>query len=820
MALKTLLSFSSGEIDPILFDYVTLEKFKRGLATARNVTVGKTGTIMSRFPRAHFVKSKNNGEAIRIYSPPNSGILCEFGGGYVRFYNFSGSLLGEAVAPSAAYLPLLHFQASKNYLYVFTTAVPVRYNLTTYTLDLASTAFRNVDTPNVTQTITPTGAPTGYQVDYAVSYVYNGEEYNYLDLTSLGTFNKPEVLGQSNAIVIKLTNTGLVTSIPANATELRVYRRPNGGGAFGFIGASTSFYLSGSNLYCKYIDVGGDADFTNGPPLLVTKSGLSSQYADSLYPATGLVYQQRLLIANFNIDVEGILASRPGFQNNFDRDFPYDADSALQFKAGTSGKAAILRMVDSDGLVVFTEVGVFVNTGLLNIDNVVLDKRVNNVIEESIAPLAIPGGVFFVDKTTNSVRQFLYSQEIGSYQAVNQSIFSDHLFKEKVIVAWDYQGGSNSIIIAVFSDGTFATFTYDFEHEMKAWTRHDSKYPVEDVAGTTVADTTFFVTNKNGNRYIEVSLPRRIAASELVSNPEADKSAQNTFMDASYTKEHLLNEGLDPGDEFLLVPTVTDDWEDDLTLTCGTSGLFPAAGLGAVGTIFRFFDTTDKSTVDLEVVSRTSDDEVVVKPSCQFPSAQASGFRLYETFTHIVGLAHLEGENVTVVVDGFVVNSPNNDVEGYDAITVSSGAIDLPASVGRGAIIIVGRPITADIKTLNITTLEEAPTTVESLLVGKLYVRVHESRGLFVSNKFPEEADGLKDGDSVVGMEDLFKMYVPDGYDITGNRYLQPISRRIEQTLPGDWDTNGQMSFRQVDPVHFEILSIIPDVEIQKRSDV
>jgi len=351
---------------------------------------------------------------------------------------------------------------------------------------------------------------------------------------------------------------------------------------------------------------------------------------------------------------------------------------------------------------------------------------------------------------------------------------------------------------------------------MRAWARHDSDYPIEQVEGTDVSDSTFFVTNKDGQRYIEVSLPRYIPADTYESNPEADKLALNTFMDAAKTKSNLLNDSLVGSDVFLLVPVTPGDYEGNLTLTCGTSALFPDPGLGEVGTIFRFFDITDKSTVDLTVVSRASDDQVVVSPSAEFPSAQVSGFRLYETFDTVTGLDHLEGENVSVMIDGYVINSPNNDVENYPAITVASGEIDLPE---RGAIIIVGRPITADIETLNISTVEQSPTMIESLTVDKLYMRLHETRGLHVSNRFPEEKTGGKDGSSVIGMEDLDVFYLPDGFDVVGNRYKEPISKRIEQTIPGHWESQGKMAIRQVDPVHFEILSIIPDIEVLKRSN-
>ncbi|MCK5641237.1 MAG: hypothetical protein KAJ19_10580, partial [Gammaproteobacteria bacterium] len=599
--------------------------------------------------------------------------------------------------------------------------------------------------------------------------------------------------------------------------EVRIYRRPSNGGAYGYLGSSTAFVNTAGALSADFEDLGGLADFTNGPPSLVTRNGLEAIDIKDLNPKTGAVYQQRLLLTAED-NLEALLASRPGFQNNFYRDFPYDGDSALQFKSGTTGKAEVLRIIESDGLVVFTTIGVYVSVGTLSIDNVALEKKGSWVIDDTIPPLAVPGGVFFVDKNTNTVRQLIFSQDILTYQTKDVSIFSNHLFKQKVIESWAFQSGVAPVIIVTFSDGTFATFTYDFEHEMKAWTRHDSVYPLEQCEGTGVADSSFFVTNKAGNRYIEISLPRHVPAATIAANSEFDKLSPNAFMDAVKTKQNLLNDDLGGSDVFLLVPVVAGVWDGPLTLTCGTSAVFPDPGVGTVGAIMRFFDATDRTEVDLTVTARASDNSVTVAPSAEFPSAQASGFRLYETFTTVTGLDHLEGENVGILLDGYVANSPYNDVEGYDPVTVSSATITIPDGE-RGAIIIVGRPIAADVKTLNISTVEQSPTLLESLTADKAYIRFHETRGLYLSNNFPEEASGGVDGTSLVGMEDLDIFDVPSGTSIIGNRYKEPASKRVEKTLPGTWEGQGQMSIRQVDPVHFEILSIIPDVEVLKRSN-
>ncbi len=69
MGIKRQLSFSSGELHPVLHDRVSLDKFTKGLATARNVIISKTGSIISRFSTAYFKDAKTSGNTVKCYSP-------------------------------------------------------------------------------------------------------------------------------------------------------------------------------------------------------------------------------------------------------------------------------------------------------------------------------------------------------------------------------------------------------------------------------------------------------------------------------------------------------------------------------------------------------------------------------------------------------------------------------------------------------------------------------------------------------------------------------------------------------------------------------
>jgi len=850
MALKPQLSFSSGEIDPILHDRSTLERFQNGLATARNVMIGKTGSVMSRFGSKHLIKAKHDDIPIQIFSMTNSDYFLEFGvyfdedeEEYVQYiivrrksngeelWEFNSLTNGDlGFTPFDIIAKNLQFVQSRTFVYVFggsnTSMYALRITYDGFWSISYQTGIFNAPAAPTAYSFDASTDPAAYQIIYAFTYVRNGQE-SLPSNTSPSTIRKPN---NATAYVNLEITLGPVSIGINNINEVRIYQRPREGAAFGFLGRTTDIYVDGAVIKANFKDLGFSPDFGNGLPSQVLLEGNNNFITNlsNAYIGTGAIYQQRLILGNLrNIDDEAILASRPGHQNNFYRDFPYDADSALRFKAGSSGTAKVLRIVESEGLVVFTTIGVFVSLGILSANNLALDKRGNWVIDERVPPLLVPGALFFVDKSTNSIRELSFSQERGTYIANNQSVFSDHLFKERRVVSWAYQEGESPLIIVSFSDGKFAIFTYDLEHQMKAWTRQDSILPIEQVESTHTPDQTFLVVNKNGTRYIDVTVPRFVPYwiyEQLELTSIVNILEYSAFADSIVRKVRSLFNEL-RGNYFEITPVTPDDWEGLLSVKVIrvdpiVPGIFFPGELGEVGVKLRYFDK-DQSSITLTIEEVIDAYEVIVSSEFNVPENINDSFiDLYAVHNEIDGLEHLEGEQVSVVCDGIIVSSPYND--NYDdthlILTVTDGKVILPLGIDS-AVSLVGRPIVADIETLNVSTVEQSPVTIESMTVNKLYVRVHESKGLFVANEFPENKLHEKDGTSVKDMENLLEYDVPDNVDLIANRPKPYVSKRVERTLPGSWENNGKQCFRQVDPYHFQILSIIADIEIATRSN-
>ena len=248
----------------------------------------------------------------------------------------------------------------------------------------------------------------GYFVEYVVTAVYDGEESLPLALTPGASFQMPIAVSQSNSMTIRL----VATSFGKVPKQMRVYRRPQNGQSYGYIGFTTNISVSGGFYVSTFVDIGQEADYTHQYPDKSpgwVKSNVTGP--EKWSPTTGLIYGQRLLMAHDSI----IEASRVGFPNNFLRDYPYGSDSALTLEQASGGYLEIYHLIDADGLISFTSHGVFTQSGVMGPSNLGMIRRGPWVIEPSVPPVLLPGAVFFVDQSANVVRHLVWSEQGATY---------------------------------------------------------------------------------------------------------------------------------------------------------------------------------------------------------------------------------------------------------------------------------------------------------------------------------------------------------------------------------------------------------------------
>lgn len=903
MAYRVQASFSAGELDPALWERTTLEKYRTGLKTLRNATIGKTGRIISDpgtklqiatrqvttavgtftanasdlcTKAGHFMANgapvvltttgtlpaglalattyyviyidentfalastlanamiswpidiTGAGTGVHTITPTDVGLhskallyvpkyspyILEIGHCYFKIHNPGAgtTTIGQGHGFTEADLPYLQITTNGVYTYIARFGKPFRKIVTAtgvllpFTMTapggvLGTTAAQaTVFIPHWPTFVSKSTSATGYLVDYVFTYVdARGQES---DISNTFTGEKlPINAGEANTVVYS-------TNANSTNTELRAYRRPKDGQAFGYIGSGFSQALSGGLYQFTFTDYGQGADYTHTPPsAVVSRKDIDPtlsfalvtnptyvDYVNVLSPRALIVYQQRLCLSSF-YNEEAIYTSRTEFQWDFYRDFPYSSNSALAFKCGTSENARILRFMDSSGLLAFTTNGVYRNQGPLSNANCTMDRVGTGIIDYTVPPLEVPGGVLYVDKTTNSIRSLQFSTEGAGYQGDEVSIYSAHLFQGKRVVSWAFQDGDTPLVWVVLNDGSLNALTWQKEQQMQAWSRHDTDGLYECVVTLKDLDNPaviYFIINRGGTRYIEYLTPRLVADLK-----------DYVGMHATVSYKTLLT------GTCVVTPVVPNTWNGSLTLTASVASFANTAGNGAVGSVFKFFDA-DKTSYLLTVTAYTDTTHVTVTPDSTFPSGEATVAQLYKTFTVLTGLDHLNGKSVSVLADGYVAASPNNVLDSLGIITVTAGSITLPPAYANSAIVQVGLPYTCDIETLDIDTVEQKPTLLESILASRIFIALYKSRGLYAAANFPAD-------DTNTDMVDLEARLADIVEDVLGNMCQQPYTRREEFDVPGDWKSHGRMAFRQVDPLPVEILSIIPDLEVYR----
>jgi hypothetical protein len=167
--------------------------------------------------------------------------------------------------------------------------------------------------------------------------------------------------------------------------------------------------------------------------------------------------------------------------------------------------------------------------------------------------------------------------------------------------------------------------------------------------------------------------------------------------------------------------------------------------------------------------------------------------------TTVTGLDHLNGKTVNALFDGYVASG----------LVVASGSVTLPAAATLAH---VGLPYVSDLETLRI----DSPTnngTAQSrrIAIPEVTIRFVDSRGGWVKAMAKDIDAPAATG--VVGFDENLE------HDANQNMSVaMPLKTTdYKMTLNGGYDFGAGVFFRQVDPLPFTIISIIPKVIVSEN---
>jgi hypothetical protein len=134
-----------------------------------------------------------------------------------------------------------------------------------------------------------------------------------------------------------------------------------------------------------------------------------------------------------------------------------------------------------------------------------------------LPPLIIGNSILHVQKQGSHVRDLFYSLEKDGYAGNDLTVLAPHLFEGYTLRQWTYQQAPNSVVWIVRNDGVLLALTYMKEHDIWAWSRHDTDGQYRSVCAITgeFEDNLFLVVKRtiNGSTkyYLELMQQKWIA---------------------------------------------------------------------------------------------------------------------------------------------------------------------------------------------------------------------------------------------------------------------------------------------------------------------
>jgi hypothetical protein len=543
-----------------------------------------------------------------------------------------------------------------------------------------------------------------------------------------------------------------------------IYRRDNG--LWGLIGeATTNTFL--------------DDDFA--PDTGEAPTGFANPFQLNNNPGAVTFYEQRRVFGGSTENPDTSWFSQTGRINTFSVRSPTVADDAITATLTSREVNEIRQYVPGDDLVVLTsgtEWRITAGSDAVLAPDTIQQKPQTNWGSSTLPPLEIDQTILFVPGEYNNVRSLGFSLQLDGYSGSDLMLFAEHLLENDLIRDWALSLSPEPRIHIVLESGDGLTFTFDQEQEVLAWTTWDTDGFFESTAalrgsGRNGIDTVYYVVRRfiNGGwrRFIEAWQQRHFAEVEDAFYLDAGSTWDVPVTPDSISladpivitdADHTLSDG-----DFVDFEDFV--WESDFDADFNETQPDQLNG--------RRFVVANSTATTFELENANGD---AINGSTYNALVTLGVYR--QAVSALVGLDHLEGENVVALTDGNVVSS----------MTVTNGGVTLPRPSTR---IQIGLRYISDIQTLDIET-PQGTTQGQKKKVNSVNVRFRRSRGLLIG----PDSDMLNE----MKQREFEKMGEPTAL-LTGDKKID---------IPPEWNSNGRVFLRQKDPLPITVLAIIPVV--------
>ena len=613
----------------------------------------------------------------------------------------------------------------------------------------------------------------------------NTFELRDLDGTAINTtgFTAYSSGGTAAQAFVRITNSATTRNntvswtAVSGATKYAVYREENG--IFGLIGESQSTSFVDNNINPDTDE--GLAQFRN-------------PFADD-DEAPGAVgyYEQRRTFGGSTGKPDTTNYSRIADFSNFAKSSPLRDDDAIEAILPAQRVNEIRHFVPGNDLLVLTSGSEWrVNSGPDSIfsASTIKQKPQSTWGSAWMRPIVVGTTTLFVEEGQSRVRSLGFSIQVEGYTGTDLNILAAHLFERYLIVDWAAAKYPDTVIHAVRSDGQMCCLTFQQEQEVIGWTRWETDGKFEAVASLPrFGDDRYERTYAVVKRIINGRVVRYV---ERVDTTFPIETEDYYFVDCGLTYDvpiavsavSLANPCVVTANghgfannDLIDVSEIVWQWQRD-----EAGGKTQPDQLNG-----RRFKAANVTTNTFEI--RDLDDNPV--DSSAFVAYLEGGY-VRKAVQTISGLWHLEGETVTTLCDGNVVED----------LVVTNGAITLPRRFSR---VHIGLSYISELETLDIE-VPQGTTQGKNKSIGRLLIRFQEARGAFYGPSFEAK--------KMIEMKDRqFENY---------DRPTEPRRGFKEVYMEPDWNNHGRVCLRQSNPLPMTILGIGPDFtfeEYEGRND-
>jgi len=762
-----LTNFTGGELSPRLDGRNDLAKYSSGCATLENLVVYPHGSAARR-PGTTFVCAvKNSTKKTRLipfeFSTTQTYML-EFGDQYIRFYKDNGQILASANNPyeiSTPYLEAelfdLKFAQSADVMYIchpnHEAEKLSRTGHTSWSLtDVEFTKGPFLDPNITTTTLTPSAAGTGSRTitASAVTGINGGSGFLTTDIGRQIHFN------DGYGVITGRTNT---TEITVNVTI-----------AFANANAITNWFL-------------GAFSDTTGHPSCVT------------------FFEQRLIFAATLNNPQTVYFSKSGDYENMDANLggTIADDDAIIYTIASNQVNAIRFLASTRTLVIGTAGGEFAVSGggdnnAVTPTNIMIKKQSNHGAA-NIDAISVGNATLFLQRARRKIRELAYNFDVDGYVAPDMTILAEHI-TEGGLTQLAYQQEPNQIIYCTREDGELIGLTYQREQQVTAWHRHvfGGRFGIATINVNDYANiankTKITLTKSDGTTVDFISTTGTAGTNEFknetnntvtATNLKNAINAHNDFTATSNVTQVTIKQASYDSIGYLTVKSF------DTTRLAATS-----EGKAMVESV-AVIPTDDKEYQTWVIVKRTIDGginrQVEFLNELDFDETDNTSFNFLDSslsysgsaVTTLSGLAHLEGETVSILADGST--HPNK--------IVSSGAITLDRSAKN---VKIGLPYTSLLQTMRLDAGSQDGTSQgKTKRIYDITVRMYESIGI-------EVGPNLSDMERIPFRSSANLM----------DEGIPPFTGDKEIEFRGNYETDGFIFVRQTQPLPFTILSLYP----------